>query len=253
MKKVLALLLTLSLTLALTACGGSGASSSGASSSAISSGEGASSAETGDTSAEEGDTSAEKGDTSAEEGDSSAEEAPTSSESKPAEKPAEKPAPQPTPKPTPKPDPKPETKPDTGASSSSEGASSSSGAEQSGQSLSGVMATILSGVETPMYEISEIPDESFSYFTFIDQPAGATAVTADGLIGSIAHSVVLIRVAAGTDAAAVAKDVEANADPRKWICVEAEKTIVKSKGDLVLLVMSKAETADAIAANFDKI
>ena len=62
-----------------------------------------------------------------------------------------------------------------------------------------------------------------------------------------------MRLPDGADVSGIAKQVKDNADPRKWICVEAEKVIVKTKGDLVLLVMSDTATADAIAANFDAL
>lgn len=124
---------------------------------------------------------------------------------------------------------------------------------QTEKSLSDLMTSILSGVETPGYAITELAAEQYPLYLFIDQPKGAQAVTADALIGSIAHSVVLMRLPDGSDVSGIAKSIKDNADPRKWICVEAEKVIVKTKGDLVLLVMSTTDIADAIAANFDAL
>ena len=121
------------------------------------------------------------------------------------------------------------------------------------KSLTDLMTSILSGVETPGYAITELAAEQYPLYLFIDQPEGAQAVTADSLIGSIAHSVVLMRLPDGADVSGIAKQVKDNADPRKWICVEAEKVIVKTKGNLVLLVMSTTDIADAIAANFDAL
>lgn len=137
--------------------------------------------------------------------------------------------------------------------SSSSGSSSSGSSSSSEESLSDLMSTILNGVETPNYSISELAGDSFPYMLFIDQPEGAAAVSADAMIGSIAHSVVLMRLPDGSDVEGIAKQVKDNADPRKWICVEAEKTIVKTNGNLVLLVMSDTATAEAIAANFDAL
>lgn len=147
------------------------------------------------------------------------------------------------------------SKPDgsTSSGSSSSGSSSSGSSSSSEESLSDLMGTILNGVETPNYSISELAGDSYPYMLFIDQPEGASAVSADAMIGSIAHSVVLMRLSDGSDVEGIAKQVKDNADPRKWICVEAEKTIVKTNGNLVLLVMSDTATADAIAANFDAL
>ena len=123
--------------------------------------------------------------------------------------------------------------------------------EETKKSLSDLMTSILNGVDTPNYSITELTAEMYPLYLFIDQPEGAEAVSADAMIGSIAHSVVLMRLPSGADVSGIAQQVKDNADPRKWICVEAEKTIVKTKGDLVLLVMSDTAAADAIAANFD--
>lgn len=152
------------------------------------------------------------------------------------------------------------SKPSGGNSSS--GGSGSTGASKPSEpekpaetekSLTDLMTSILSGVETPGYAITELAAEQYPLYLFIDQPEGAQAVTADSLIGSIAHSVVLMRLPDGADVSGIAKQVKDNADPRKWICVEAEKVIVKTKGNLVLLVMSTTDIADAIAANFDAL
>ena len=47
-------------------------------------------------------------------------------------------------------------------------------------------------------------------------------------------------------------EIKKNADPRKWICVEAEHTYVLSKGDLVVLIMSN-ELAPKIKENFENL
>ncbi|MEG1317252.1 MAG: hypothetical protein RSC86_07735, partial [Oscillospiraceae bacterium] len=96
-----------------------------------------------------------------------------------------------------------------------------------------------------------VSSDMFKSYLFIDYIDGAEAMASDALIGSIAHSVVVLKLPEGTDSAATAATISANADPRKWICVEAEKVAVRSSGRFVLLVMSDTVTADAITANFD--
>ena len=107
--------------------------------------------------------------------------------------------------------------------------------------------------ELPMYEVTELTAENFEFYTFIPYAEGYEGVTADALIGSIAHSVVLVRVPDGTDAVQVAADIESKANPAKWICVEAEKTVVRQRGNTILLVMSSEATTDAIVAGFDAL
>ena len=64
------------------------------------------------------------------------------------------------------------------------------------------------------------------------------------MIGSIAYSVVLVRMQEGADVEAAKTAIKENVDPRKWFCVwvEPEDVIVKSKGDLIILIMVEDET-----------
>ena len=73
------------------------------------------------------------------------------------------------------------------------------------------------------------------------------------MINAVAHSVCLLRAEDAAAAEELAKAVEENADPRKWICVEAEKKVVEQRGDLVLLGMSGTDLADQIVANFQAL
>ena len=98
-----------------------------------------------------------------------------------------------------------------------------------------------------------IPADQYPYYLFIDYIDGSIAASASAMIGSIAHSVVLLKLPADADVAAVAADIEANMDPRKWICVEAEATLVKTSGQYVLMAMSSQDAVDAISANFDTV
>ena len=121
-------------------------------------------------------------------------------------------------------------------------------------SLEEIMTSILDGVpDLPDYEAVPLTEENFEFFTFLPYADGYEGLEADALIGSIAHSVVLVRVPDDADAAEAAAEIEANANPRKWICVEAEATHVRQYGDTILLVMSSAETANAILQNFDAL
>ena len=72
-------------------------------------------------------------------------------------------------------------------------------------------------------------------------------------VGSIAHSVVLIRVKDNADVEAIKEKIEKNVNPRKWICVEAEEVEVESKGNLIILIMSSKTNAEKIETEFDKL
>ena len=98
-----------------------------------------------------------------------------------------------------------------------------------------------------------ISADQYPYYLFIDYIDGSIAASASAMIGSIAHSVVLLKLPADADVATVAADIETNMDPRKWICVEAEATLVKTSGQYVLMAMSSQDIVDAISANFDTV
>ena len=58
---------------------------------------------------------------------------------------------------------------------------------------------------------------------------------------------------AGLNMKKLAADVEANLNPAKWVCVEAEKTAVLVHNCTVLLVMSWSDVTDALTANFNAL
>lgn len=118
--------------------------------------------------------------------------------------------------------------------------------------LTDILSTILPELEFVTAD-TELTEENFKSYLFIDYIPGAAALASDPMIGALPHSVVLLRLPEDADAAATAQSIEANADPRKWICVEAEKTVVKRRDGVVLLVMSDTDIADTIAANFEAL
>lgn len=61
------------------------------------------------------------------------------------------------------------------------------------------------------------------------------------MMGSMAFSMVLVRVADAKEAEAVAKEMNDNIDTRKWICVEANEKLVAGYGDVVMLIMLNSE------------
>lgn len=78
------------------------------------------------------------------------------------------------------------------------------------------------------------------------------ALASESMVGSIAHSVVLVRVAKDANIEATKKAIKDNVNPRKWICVgvEEDQVIVKNKGNLIILIMA-AENSDKLEAGFD--
>ena len=79
---------------------------------------------------------------------------------------------------------------------------------------------------------------NIKYNTGLDSAEGLTDAAVFGpMMGSIAYSMVMVRVAEGADVKAIAEGMKTGIDPRKWICVEADDLQVVSYGDVVMLIM----------------
>lgn len=122
-------------------------------------------------------------------------------------------------------------------------------------SLPEIMEKLYDGIseeELPMMiENIELNSENFEYYAFADVKY-KEAIASESMTGSTPHSVVLIRLEDANDAEQAVKDIKEKADPRKWICVEAENTYALSKGDLVVLIMSN-DLAPKIKENFENL
>ena len=70
------------------------------------------------------------------------------------------------------------------------------------------------------------------------------------MMSSQAYQCVLLRLPEGADVEEAKQTLRDNADPRKWICVEAESVIVENVGDVVLFLMSDSATGEAIKTSF---
>ena len=118
-----------------------------------------------------------------------------------------------------------------------------------------IMEKLYEGIsedEMPMMvQNTELNEENFQYYAFADVKY-KEAIASESMNGSIAHSVVLIRLENASDADSIVKEIKEKADPRKWLCVEAENVYALSKGDLVVLIMSN-ELAPKIKANFENL
>lgn len=120
--------------------------------------------------------------------------------------------------------------------------------------LSDIMAKILDGVDNLPESIDiEINADNFESFVFTEYKEGYEALCSEAMMNITTHSVVLLRVPEGTDAESVAADIKNNADPFKWVCVSAEKVIVRRYGNTILLIMSYEQMANQIVSKFDAL
>ena len=79
---------------------------------------------------------------------------------------------------------------------------------------------------------------ALSYFTGLQSADSITDVAVyEPMMGSQAFSLVMVRTAEGADSKAVAEEMKAGIDPRKWICVGADEIMAAGYGDTVMFIM----------------
>lgn len=129
--------------------------------------------------------------------------------------------------------------------------------------LEELMVRIYDGIPAenlPMLMDIPVEKESVEGFLGTTEIDFKEAIAKEPMISSIPHSVVLVRLNDAKDAETAVEKIKASANPRKWICVEASNVVVKSKGDLVILIMCDTEMtsedealAPKLEANFDNL
>ena len=94
-------------------------------------------------------------------------------------------------------------------------------------------------------------------YTGLDSAEKITEAAAfEPMMGSMAFSMVLVRLAEGADSKAVAESMKSGIDTRKWICVEADDLKVAGFGDVVMLIMVNSDsgmTAQSFVDAFAKV
>lgn len=102
----------------------------------------------------------------------------------------------------------------------------------------------------------EVTDENVEYFLGSKDIEFEEALASEPGIGSIAHSVVLVRVKDNANIEAIEEKIENSINPRKWVCVgvEEDDVIVEDKGNLIALIMIEDETTrEKIEDAFEKL
>lgn len=100
----------------------------------------------------------------------------------------------------------------------------------------------------------EVTDENLSYYLGVEKLDYKEALASESMVGSTAHSVVLVRMKENTDIEKAKKEIKEKVDPRKWICVgvEEKNVIVDSYGDIIVLIMND-EYAKKLSDSFQSL
>lgn len=126
-------------------------------------------------------------------------------------------------------------------------------------SLEGIIERTYAGLEDPdvipMVTTTRITAETAEYYLGLkDLSQVEEAVASEAAIGSIPHSVCLVRAKVGVDVEALKEEIRTSVNPRKWICVgvEREDIVMASQGNLILMVINP-DIPQQIADSFMKL
>ena len=127
-------------------------------------------------------------------------------------------------------------------------------------SLEDIMTKVYADIpeeERPMMLMNtEVNEENIEYYLGTKDIEYTEALASESGVGSIAHSVVLLRAKEGADIEKIKTSIKDNVDPRKWICVGVpeEDLIVENKGNLIILIMVEDEaTREKLSSSFDNL
>lgn len=118
--------------------------------------------------------------------------------------------------------------------------------------LEDMMKKICKTDNVPEYDIIKLDKSNFEEYSFVPWVDSIEAVVSEGVISTMPHSLVLVKVN-DADAASMAKDMAKKADIAKWICVSAEEGKVLYTDKYVLLAMTYKDAFEGIKANFAKV
>lgn len=121
------------------------------------------------------------------------------------------------------------------------GCSNNKNVEEKLEDLMAKIYEVIPEDERPMMlNNTVVTEENIEYYLGTKDITFKEALASEPMVGSIPHSVVLIRANEGQDIEALKKAVKENVNPAKWICVnvEEENVIVENNGDLVILIMT---------------
>lgn len=103
-----------------------------------------------------------------------------------------------------------------------------------------------------MIERQEVTEENEEWFLQTTDLDYKEALASESGVGSVAHSVVLIRMNDANDVEEAKKILKDSVDGYKWICVgvEQEDIIIDSKDDVIVIIIDGFDLAERMESNF---
>ncbi len=123
-------------------------------------------------------------------------------------------------------------------------------------SLEEIMEKVYDGFQEDdlpmMLENIKITEENVEGYLGTSDIDYEEALASESMTGSIAHSVVLVRMKDEASVENAKEKLKNSVDPRKWICVGVENVVVESRGDLIIVILND-HLGDELLKNFQNI
>ena len=107
-----------------------------------------------------------------------------------------------------------------------------------------------------MLDNIKVNEENIEYYLGTSDIEYEEALASESGIGSIAHSVVLVRTKKNADVESIKTKIKESINPNKWICVGVDEkdVIVENKGDLIILILVEdSNNRETLKKAFDNL
>lgn len=129
----------------------------------------------------------------------------------------------------------------------------------SSMSLQDVMNALYEGIaedEMPMFgEDVAINEDNVEWYLGTTEAVFDEGLAREPLIGSIAHSTVLLRVEDEKQIDATMELVRNSVNTNKWVCVgiDPSELVLEKKGNVILMIIDAVGIKDTMLSNFENI
>lgn len=110
------------------------------------------------------------------------------------------------------------------------------------------------GVSTDKLDLEHIDADTIQYISAVKSLDKVSEISISGpMMAPPAYQMVVVRVKDASDAESVAKEMLENANPAKWVCVQAECVRIGVCGDTIMMVMYSVDDATALINAFGEV
>lgn len=100
------------------------------------------------------------------------------------------------------------------------------------------------------YQTVELNEENIQGYLENTDVKFTEGICSAPMMSSIPYELILLKVDENADIDAIKSSIKENANPRKWVCVEAEEVIVESIDNTILFLMANKTEADPVKNAF---